>query len=110
MTRYLYEMGYTGNTLKMAIIEAGEGRVGSSMDMIALWCAHYDPLENRYSADARRLLSFAAGAFVLVGLAGLLPFWLTRQSKRKHSEVLAAGESIRQQTSEPSPSSIQVHN
>lgn len=75
ITRYLYELGFNGNTFKMAAIEAGEGRVGSSMDMIALWCVHYDPMENRYSASARRLLSIAAGVFVAVGLAFSLPFW-----------------------------------
>jgi protein SCO1 len=84
VTRYLYELGFTGNTLKMATIEAGEGRVGSSMDMIALWCVHYNPLENRYSSSARRLLSIAAGVFVAVGLAASIPFWFARRQRLNH--------------------------
>jgi len=82
ITRYLYEIGFTGNTLKMATIEAGEGQVGSPMDMIALWCVHYDPMENRYSTSARRLLSVAAGIFVVVGLTVSVPFWVQRRSRR----------------------------
>ncbi|MBM3966631.1 MAG: SCO family protein [Planctomycetes bacterium] len=81
ITRYLYELGLTGNTLKMAIVEAGEGRVGSSMDMIALWCVHYDAMENRYSSSARRLLSIAAGIFVAVGLTASIPFWFFHRNR-----------------------------
>jgi protein SCO1/2 len=83
ITRYLYELGFTGETLKMALIEAGEGLIGSSMDMIALWCVHYDPMENRYSASARQILSIAAGIFVTIGLAASLPFWLARRQRHR---------------------------
>jgi len=79
ITRYLYELGFNGNTFKMAALEAGEGRIGTSMDMIALWCVHYNPMENRYSASARRLLSVFAGFFVVVGLVASIPFWLSRR-------------------------------
>ena len=82
ITRYLYELGFTGNTLKMATIEAGEGTVGSPMDMIALWCVHYDPLENRYSASARRLMSIAGAFFVVIGLVASVPFWVRRHGPK----------------------------
>jgi protein SCO1/2 len=78
ITRYLYELGFNGNTFKMAALEAGEGRIGTSMDMIALWCVHYNPMENRYSASARRMLSVAAAFFVAVGLVASIPFWWSK--------------------------------
>jgi protein SCO1/2 len=81
ITRYLYELGFNGNTFKMAALEAGEGRIGTSMDMIALWCVHYNPMENRYSASARRLLSIFAGFFVVIGLVASIPFWLSRRHR-----------------------------
>lgn len=99
ITRYLYELGFTGNTLKMATVEAGEGRVGSSMDMIALWCVHYNPLENRYSSSARRLLSIAAGVFVAVGLAASIPFWFARRQRWNHptsAQITVAPDSNRE--------------
>lgn len=85
ITRYLYELGFNGDTFKMALVEAGEGRIGSSMDQIALWCVHYDPMENRYSASARQLLSIAAGIFVTVGLVASIPFWIARRQRNKVS-------------------------
>jgi protein SCO1 len=107
ITRYLYELGFNGNTFKMATIEAGEGRVGSSMDMIALWCVHYDPSENRYSASARRLLSISAGVFVAIGLAASVPFWLVWRSRSQGATAARNGdgtnpdEAIRRTTGSP---------
>jgi protein SCO1 len=114
ITRYLYELGFNGNTFKMATIEAGEGRVGSSMDMIALWCVHYDPMENRYSSSARRLLSIAAGIFVTIGLVTSVPFWL-QQRRRAHSDRSGVGskqpdESIGHATTAPGTGTIEIEN
>jgi protein SCO1/2 len=110
ITRYLYELGFTGNTFKMATVEAGEGRVGSSMDMIALWCVHYNPLENRYSASARQILSIAAGIFVSVGLVASIPFWLAWRSRAgtvsRLSGAAETNESIGRTTTEPGRDTI----
>ncbi len=88
ITRYLYEIGFTGETLKMALVEAGEGKIGSSLDAFVLWCSHYDPYENRYSASARLLLSVTAGGFVCVGLIGLVPFWISNRKWKRDKEKM----------------------
>ncbi len=77
ITRYLYEVGFTPETLKMALVEAGEGRIGSVLDAFVLRCYHYDANENRYSANAQTILSVVAGLFVTVGIAASLPFWIS---------------------------------
>lgn len=81
VTRYLYEVGFTPETLKMALVEAGEGRIGSPLDSIVLWCYHYDANENRYSANAKTILAVAAGLFLTVGLSISLPFWLSKRRR-----------------------------
>ncbi|MBU6175715.1 MAG: SCO family protein [Planctomycetes bacterium] len=83
ITRYLYEIGFTPETLKMAFIEAGEGRIGSRLDAFVLWCSHYDANENRYTASAKILLSVCAGGFVTLVLLSLLPFWLSSWKARR---------------------------
>jgi len=94
ITRYVFEIGFVANTLKMAFVEAGQGRVGSPLDMIALWCAHYDANENRYSTSARRLMSIGAGLFVTLGAVASLPFWLARRSHlEKKNRQAAIGSS-----------------
>jgi protein SCO1/2 len=75
ITRYVFEIGFMPKTLKMAFVEAGEGRIGTPLDMIALWCVHYDPDENKYTASARRLMSLGAGLFVVAVLLITVPYW-----------------------------------
>ncbi len=77
ITRYLYEVGFTPETLKMALVESGEGKIGSFLDSFVLRCFHYDANENRYSANGKTLLSVAAGLFISVGLVFSLPFWIS---------------------------------
>lgn len=81
ITRYLYEVGFTPETLKMALVEAGEGKIGSYLDAFVLRCYHYDANENRYSANARTLLSITAGLFVIIGVISSLPFWISWRRK-----------------------------
>ena len=78
VTRYVFEIGFVPKTLKMAFVEAGEGRIGTPLDMIALWCVHYDPDENKYTASARRLMSVGGGLFVIAVLLVTVPYWLFR--------------------------------
>lgn len=75
IVRYAYDVGLEPQKLEEAIREAGRGEVGSPWEAFLLWCFHYDALENRYSADARKLLALAAGAFSLILLGGTAPFW-----------------------------------
>ena len=85
ITRYLYEIGFTPETLKMALVEAGEGKIGSFMDAFVLKCFHYDAMENRYTASGRTLLSVAAGLFVTFGLIASLPFWISSRRFRNRA-------------------------
>ncbi len=78
----------------MALVEAGEGKIGSTLDAFVLWCSHYDANENRYSTSAKTLLSVFAGIFLTMGLTALLPFWL---SGRK-GKMLARAKSSQPET------------
>lgn len=100
VTRYVYEIGFVPQTLKMAFVEAGEGRIGTPLDMIALWCVHYDPDENKYSASARRLMSLGGGAFVALVLLITVPYWLLRGSSAanlSNTDSISSVDSIKEQ-------------
>ncbi|MCY2973640.1 MAG: SCO family protein [Planctomycetota bacterium] len=87
ISRYLFEIGFKPETLRFGLIEASEGRIGSMADQILLSCFHYNPEEGSYAADARKLLAYGAGAFVIVGLAISVPFWIPRKLGGKHSSL-----------------------
>jgi protein SCO1 len=79
--RYLYGLEYPDKTLRLGLVEASEGRVGSSLDKLILFCFHYDSTEGRYSPIATRIMQ-VAGAISVVVLAGFLTI-LTRRDKKR---------------------------
>lgn len=88
VTRYLYSPSIDGNTLKMALVEGSEGKLGSSLDAFALWCMQYDPEKNQYSAVAYRMLGLGAAAFVMMLLGLTAPFWFaTKRPAEANSET-----------------------
>src|SRR5262249_40606470 len=52
VARYLYGLEYPEKTLRLGLVEASEGRVGSSLDKLILYCFHYDSSEGRYAPIA----------------------------------------------------------
>lgn len=55
ITRYLYGTDYLPFDLKMALIEAGEGRTGPTINKMLKYCFSYDPQGRRYVLRATQL-------------------------------------------------------
>lgn len=88
--RYLLSLGVEPQQFKMALGESREGKLAPSLaDAIIQFCYLYDPDANRYSASARRMMSFAGGAFVLLLTGASAPFWFSKKAK---AAKLAAAE------------------
>lgn len=68
IARYLFGLEFPPRDLRLALVEAGQGRIGSVVDQVLLYCFHYDPETGRYSAAVMNLVRLAGGATV-VGLA-----------------------------------------
>jgi protein SCO1/2 len=81
IARYLYGIEYSPKTLRLSLAEASQGKIGSSVDRIILFCFHYDETEGRYAPMAMNIMRLGGGLTAL-GLGGFLSaFWL-RQRKR----------------------------
>jgi protein SCO1/2 len=81
VARYFLEGTYPPRDLRMALVEASEGRVGSPMDRILLMCFNYNPSTGKYSAKV--LTAVRVGGFLVVTLMG--GFWfITWRRGRKH--------------------------
>lgn len=82
LSRTLY--GITFPSLKLALLEASEGKIGTVVDRVLLFCFHYDPLARGYVIATTRLVR-ASGALTLAALAlWLLRFW--RRERRATAE------------------------
>src|SRR5262245_52378805 len=74
-SRYLFGLEYGPRDVRLALTEASEGRIGTVVDALLLYCYHYDPMTGRYGLVVMRMLRVAGvltvmalGAFILLML------------------------------------------
>jgi protein SCO1/2 len=79
ITRYSLAVAFEPSDLKKALVEAGDGTVGSPVDQLILWCFSYDPTSNSYVPQAWRIMRLAGAATVGLMLACLAPYWIGRK-------------------------------
>lgn len=74
ISRALPALSVDATSLRLALVEAGQGRIGEWTDQIHLLCYGFDPASGTYTVAARRLLLAATSASViaLALLIGLL--------------------------------------
>jgi len=85
IVRYLYGVQFNPFDLKMAILEASEGKVRSSVEKALLYCYDFSANANGYQLSAIRLMRFG-GVMTLIFLIGLF-FYLRRlENKRKKGQ------------------------
>jgi protein SCO1/2 len=78
--RYLFGVEYGPRDLRLAIVEASNGKIGTPVDSLLLYCYHYDPLVGGYGLVVMRALRVAGVATVL--LIGSFIFIMARREKR----------------------------
>jgi protein SCO1/2 len=86
LSRYLYGIDFPPRDLRLAMVEAGQGTIGTATDRLLLLCYSYDPKRGKYSAMA--LTSVRAGGALTVLLIG---GWLFAMSRRRR-ETSPGGE------------------
>lgn len=74
MSQYFYGVEYSPKDIRLALVEASHGKVGTVVDQLMLFCYHYDPATGKYGAAIMNIMRLAAGATILglVLLVGLL--------------------------------------
>ncbi|MEZ4295642.1 MAG: SCO family protein [Polyangiaceae bacterium] len=80
ISRYLYGIDFAPRDLRLALVEAGGGKVGTAGDRLLLLCFHYDPRQGRYGALALggvralgALTVIVLGAWVIANRRGQRP-------------------------------------
>jgi protein SCO1/2 len=81
ISRYIYGLDFTANDLRLGLVEAAAGRIGSLVDQVLLICYHYDSVSGRYTPLVMNLMKAGGGATLLLVGTGL--FFLWRADLRK---------------------------
>ncbi|MFC1757777.1 SCO family protein [Planctomycetota bacterium] len=86
ISRYLYGVYYNPKTLRLSLVEASEGKIGTTVDQILLWCFQYNSKEGSYTFAAF-LLMRTAGAVTLVALGSFIAVQRFRGKLRRTPEA-----------------------
>ncbi|MFL5345688.1 MAG: SCO family protein [Hyalangium sp.] len=81
VSRYLYGTSFRPQDMKLALLEAAGGRVGTSFDRIVLTCFKYDTATRRYGFYIFGFLRIGA-LMVFASLATMLAYYWRRELKK----------------------------
>lgn len=82
ISRYFYGIQFPSRDLRLGLVEASAGKIGSPTDQVLLYCFHYDPAAGKYSAS---ILNFVrtGGVAIVVALAGMVWFLLRHEPHKR---------------------------
>lgn len=82
MSRYLYGVEFAPRDLKLALVEASAGKVGTMVDQALLLCYHYDPETGRYGLVIMNFVR-AGGALTVLAMG----LWIGLSLRRERRQV-----------------------
>ena len=83
LARYFYGVEYSPKELRLALVESSQGRIGSKVEELLLYCFHYDPTVGRYGWAVMTLVR--AGGVLTVAL--MLGFIVMMRRRDKGAPV-----------------------
>ena len=87
IARYLYGVEHSPRDFRLAVVEAGDGRVGTSFDKVLLSCYKYDPVTRRYAPFVFGFMRIGAG-LVFVALATLMGMLWRKELAMRNARAL----------------------
>jgi protein SCO1/2 len=85
LARYFFGIEYAPRDLRLALVEASAGRIGTPVDQVLLYCFHYDPASGKYGPAIVNLVRLGGG-LTLAALAASI--WIMTRRRAR----LAPGE------------------
>ena len=86
VSRYLHGVKYDPKTLRLSVVEASEGKSGSTGDQFTLFCFKYDRHSGRYTLAAQNLMRLG-GVLTILVVGGILGRLFYKEFSRRRSEA-----------------------
>jgi len=80
LSKYFMGIEYSPKDLRLGLVDASAGKIGTMVDQVLLYCYHFDPESAKYTPFALGLLRVAGGATLLT--MGGFVFIMLRREKR----------------------------
>jgi protein SCO1/2 len=88
ISRYFYGVEYPGRDIRLGLVDASAGKIGTPIDRALLFCYQYDPTSATYSASILKVVRLAGVLTILCLVGGILIF--------RRRDAATAGAKIRQ--------------
>ena len=86
LARYFYGIEYAPKDLRLGLVEASAGKIGSPVDQLLLYCYHYDPSSGKYGAAVMNLMRLGAVLTLMAIVAMFVVFRVRGASLRRASQ------------------------
>ncbi len=88
IANYFFGVHYQPESLRLALVQAGDQKISNVFDQILLFCVSFNPQTGKYTAIAYRVV-FLSGIVVLIALGALFGWlwWWERRYRRKGEPV-----------------------
>ncbi len=83
LSRTLYGIAWQVKDLRLALLEASNGKIGTVIDRILLFCYRYNPDTRKYSMALMRVMQAGGATTVLVMGSMLMIFWRKQRREGK---------------------------
>jgi protein SCO1/2 len=83
ISRYLYGVDVLSRDFRLALVEAGGGKVGTSFDRVILSCFQYDPVNRKYAPFVMGFMRIGAGLVFLMLAILMTVLWRKELVMRK---------------------------
>lgn len=90
IARYLYGIEYAPRDLRLALVEAADGKIGTVVDQAILLCYEYDPTTGRYGAAIMRVVRLG-GVLTVLALVSFIVTMLRRERSAAAAHAAAGG-------------------
>jgi protein SCO1 len=74
ISRYFYGVEYPSRDVRLGLVDASAGKIGTPIDHLLLYCFQYDPSTARYSATILRIIRIGGVFTIFTIVAGILIF------------------------------------
>jgi protein SCO1/2 len=90
ISRYFYGVEFPGRDLRLGLVDASQGKVGTPVDKALLYCFQYDPSTARYSATILGVMRIGA-VLTMAGLALAILFFRRRENRASRTTLSQQG-------------------
>jgi protein SCO1 len=110
IVRYINGLNFEPQTIRRALIESADGKIGSPINLLTASCFAYDEHSGRYTFAAMRVMRWAAGITVFALVCTLVPYWFFAHRSNKERAGDIAADKSKSGKGKVSENKIQIEN